>query len=588
MQPRVCRFVLLAIAMGITARAYAADGAKEGGEARQTFTVPQAYNQSPFDYQMTLLARRAGYRVYHLTYPSPVVTAVQENNTVPGEIYLPDNIKPGDPKRPAVICLHILDGNMALTDLMCSALASRGIPAIMFRLPYYGERSGPQAPKSLAADPRLFVEGMHQAEQDIRRAVDLLGSRPEIDSQRIGITGISLGGIVSATVAGAEPRLHRACLILAGGGWWTMLHHARETASLSELIHKLPAKEQADLEAKFRAVDPLTFAPALRERAQKGRVLMINAAEDEVIPRACTEKLAQALGISERVIWLQGLGHYTTLAELPRALRTMADFFAQDLPAGAATSSSPPAAAGTATQRGLAFFQQALAIAASEPDPGRCHFVDIEIAAGFKGRNASGMKLRFVRGAQGKFALKCSKLPKFGDVWIGQGEVPWMVAGGKEVFKGTKNPLADHNPLAFVDPQRLTKLRMIGGLLGSLALVPDTLSQLVAVEDVKTDRGGHGVRLAIKQNVAGARVAGSILVSFQDDGSTPAQIRFQLPGSRTAEVAGEITIHGWQVNAVAEKNLFAPPANLPIREVIQADLYRVFSAVFDLVMEQTE
>ena len=42
---------------------------------------------------------------------------------------------------------------------------------------------------------------MHQAEQDIRRTVDLLASRPEIDPQRIGITGISLGGIVAATVA---------------------------------------------------------------------------------------------------------------------------------------------------------------------------------------------------------------------------------------------------------------------------------------------------------------------------------------------------------------------------------------------------
>ena len=76
-----------------------------------------------------------------------------------------------------------------------------------------------------------------------------------------------------------------------------MLHHARETAALSALIHKLPARRQADLEAKFREVDPLTFAAGLREQAQNGRVLMINAAEDEVIPRACTEELARALGI---------------------------------------------------------------------------------------------------------------------------------------------------------------------------------------------------------------------------------------------------------------------------------------------------
>ena len=51
-----------------------------------------------------------------------------------------------------------------------------------------------------------------------------------------------------------------------------------------------------------------------------------------MIPRACTEKLANALGIGDRVVWLEGLGHYTAIAELPRALRMTADFFAQDLP----------------------------------------------------------------------------------------------------------------------------------------------------------------------------------------------------------------------------------------------------------------
>ena len=61
---------------------------------------------------------------------------------------------------------------------------------------------------------------------------------------------------------------------------------------------------------------------------------MINAAEDEVIPRACTEKLAAAMEMGDRVVWIQGLGHYTSMAELPRVLKATAEFFAQDLPPG--------------------------------------------------------------------------------------------------------------------------------------------------------------------------------------------------------------------------------------------------------------
>ncbi len=59
------------------------------------------------------------------------------------------------------------------------------------------------------------------------------------------------------------------------------------------MLQKLPEAERADVEAKIAARDPLRFAAGLREQAREGRVLMINAAEDEVIPRACTEKLAQ-------------------------------------------------------------------------------------------------------------------------------------------------------------------------------------------------------------------------------------------------------------------------------------------------------
>ena len=51
------------------------------------------------------------------------------------------------------------------------------------------------------------------------------------------------------------------------------------------MIQKLPPPERAEVEAKIEAVDPLRFAPALRDRALAGKVLMINAAEDEVIPR---------------------------------------------------------------------------------------------------------------------------------------------------------------------------------------------------------------------------------------------------------------------------------------------------------------
>ena len=168
-----------------------------------------------------------------------------------------------------------------------------------------------------------------------------------------------------------------AALLLAGGDLDRVVEHAREMRELQQFLERLSPEERARAGALLRAYDPLEKAGLLRERAVQGRVLMINAAEDEVIPRACTERLAAALGISDRVIWLEGLGHYTALAALPRALATTADFFARDLPPGVQVAPPLPAAGTVQTVARLA--QQLAALAGSDPAEGRGHLVDLAI-----------------------------------------------------------------------------------------------------------------------------------------------------------------------------------------------------------------
>ena len=138
------------------------------------------------------------------------------------------------------------------------------VQAALLRQPRHGQG----AAKRLAENPKLFAGAIVQAGEDIRRTIDLLASRPEVNPERIGIVGISLGGIIAATAAGAEPRIHRAGLILAGGDLLPIIHHARETRDLSEMIQKLPPAERAEVEASIAAADPLKFAAALRRRAR--------------------------------------------------------------------------------------------------------------------------------------------------------------------------------------------------------------------------------------------------------------------------------------------------------------------------------
>ena len=61
------------------------------------------------------------------------------------------------------------------------------------------------------------MRSMRQGVCDVRRALRWLAARPEVDADRLGVTGISLGGIVSSLVVSVDPRVRSGALLLAGG-----------------------------------------------------------------------------------------------------------------------------------------------------------------------------------------------------------------------------------------------------------------------------------------------------------------------------------------------------------------------------------
>ncbi len=380
------------------------------------------------------------------------------------------------------------------------------------------------------------------------------------------------------------------------------------------MIKQLPPDERAAVDKTIAEVDPLNLAPGLRDRARAGRVLMLNAAEDEVIPRECTEKLAAALGISDRVVWFPGLGHYTAMAELPRALKMMGDFFAQDLPHVAQPHvAQPPSAVqnhpgqpGAAVPQGtavpqrspleqlVAFVQQAVAMLADEPAPGRCHFADVEVSVTPPRGRPIEVQARLVRGEKERFSLRC-KISGLGELAMGQSSFPWLVAGGKKVLEGTKNPEPGSRPLGSVDPRRLVPLRTLAGAVGAFAMAPYSLLQWINVTDDKAATGDHkaatGGRVLENNTTAagrtivitpakGVRAKGEIRISFRDDG-TPQSASFAVAG-----LSGTVKFRGWQANTPALDALFAPPADLPREEVEQADLHRVFSAAINFGLDR--
>lgn len=276
-----------------------------------------------FEYTLQLVAEEERFRVYRLTFTSPFDTPWPENNTVPAELYVPrgEGVE-GSKKFPAAVVLDIMDGSAILPRMMARAAAQNGLIALYVPMPCYNDRRPPGDPHEdlLRENPAHAADGLRQTVMDVRRAKAILASRPEVDATRIGITGISLGGIMTAVCAGVDGTFARACPILAGGDVATITFHAHESRKLRGAMQEKGITRDYAAEHIFRPVDPLTFA----SRIGAERCLMINASKDEVIPRATTVALHEAIG-KPPVVWLPGT-HYSAVGYLPVMQKSVIDF----------------------------------------------------------------------------------------------------------------------------------------------------------------------------------------------------------------------------------------------------------------------
>jgi dienelactone hydrolase len=361
----------------VSLKAMPASALEESGSARfdpaaEEAAVPELFRlpAAEFDYRLTpaeTVATRI--RIFEVTFPSPVVTPHEANNMVHCEYFVPvappqasgGRQPPGDPTgdtvgapdeepagsrrplatdgksppianrqspivnpRPATIVLHILGGDFDLSRLFCRTLAHNGVAALFVKMPYYGPRRDPQSDRRMiSVDPRETVEGMSQAIKDIRRARAWLAGREEIDAERIGVFGISLGGITAALAFTAEPRLDRACLMLAGGDIAQVGWEAPELRPIREQWEQQGGTKE-EFVRLWTSIDPVTYA----DRVAGRRVLMLNARYDEVIPRRCTDSLWQAFGEPE-IHWFDA-GHYTVARFMFDGLERTTRFFGND------------------------------------------------------------------------------------------------------------------------------------------------------------------------------------------------------------------------------------------------------------------
>ncbi len=149
----------------------------------------------------------------------------------------------------------------------------------------------------------------------IQLALDYLLSRPDVDPTRVELVGVSFGAPFAVVAAALDQRVTRLWLIHAAGRPYTLLEHNLER-SVPYAAPRALVAAVANIVIAGPRLAPEVWVPHVAPRP----VIMINASDDERLPREAVETLyANALEPKEQ-IWLSGRHVHPAHEEVVRQL----------------------------------------------------------------------------------------------------------------------------------------------------------------------------------------------------------------------------------------------------------------------------
>ncbi len=305
-------------------------GAPSRTSAADTKSSRDALHRRPFgaarpelSARRTLDKRLPGMTIWHVEMPSPDPIGNDRVDRIYGSYF-----EPWIGSDAAVIVLPIAAGpDLTLEKTFAGYLALRGIAAFVMPLPYQHERNDGKAPNVLRrmGSDRVLVRFFQQAVADCRQVRSFLVGREGVRPERVGVMGISLGGYVAALAYGADEQFRAAACLLAGGDLAAVIWNDSPESHAIKRALEAKGYDLARTRELLRPVDPLTYA-----RPERGDgLLLINAIDDEVVPRACAWRLREAWG-EPHFETFPG-DHYSVAVFLPVVLEQTARHFRRHL-----------------------------------------------------------------------------------------------------------------------------------------------------------------------------------------------------------------------------------------------------------------
>jgi cephalosporin-C deacetylase-like acetyl esterase len=272
----------------------------------------------PLSPEESITEENANYICYKVVYRSA------RDQRVPAFFVLPKN-RPEGQKLPCVILMHGLGGDKTMLKMLWPMLTNAGYALFAIDAQYHGERKPKDPLPFFGVYPYYSRDALIQTVIDLRRAIDYLETRAEIDPKRIGYIGASMGGILGAIFAGVDERVQAPVLLVAGGNWKIMMEKS-VLSIFRENRENRPSKEIERALKAMEVVDPIHWVGRISPRP----VLMINGDADDVVPVEANKALHEAAREPKKIIWYKG-GHAPPAAELPNVLNSVLDWLNEHL-----------------------------------------------------------------------------------------------------------------------------------------------------------------------------------------------------------------------------------------------------------------
>jgi cephalosporin-C deacetylase-like acetyl esterase len=252
------------------------------------------YDQNaPLDIKENGVDNIDGIKLHHISYVSPKGGRVTSYLVTPS----------GKGPFPAIIFMHWGQGNKSAFLAEALLYARAGAVSLIIDAPFERPEEG-YKPLGLDLDnPQNDANVYIQSLIDLRRGIDLLQARSDVDKKRVGYIGLSFGGHLGSVLVAVDKRV-KTCILMGGPASATDMLRTRDIAGLTQFRKSVDKAKYENYLKQLAPLDAINFVG----NAAPASLLFQFAHQDKYISEEQAQQYFKGASSPKEIRWYN-VGH---------------------------------------------------------------------------------------------------------------------------------------------------------------------------------------------------------------------------------------------------------------------------------------